>query len=212
MLKKEAIEQKSLLDNEEFDIFGGIADDSTKIKKIKDKKHRELPKDKFKILDINKNTKQIGFKLILEQIIDNIKNSLEKSKVEEDMAIYKAIADGDINKENINIFNINPEIEIEEKLKDTVNSINLYKININGIINAIPFTNIIFYDNQNKTLPIGMDLSTKILIDLNKLELEEVNTNSFNIAYFENEKDEFSKVYIKHIKLIEYNIKTAKEK
>ena len=36
-----------------------------------------------------------------------------------------------------------------------------------------------------------MDLSTKILIDLNKLELEEVNTNSFNIAYFENEKDEF---------------------
>ena len=113
---------------------------------------------------------------------------------------------------NINIFNINPEIEIEEKLKDTVNSINLYKININGIINAIPFTNIIFYDNQNKTLPIGMDLSTKILIDLNKLELEEVNTNSFNIAYFENEKDEFSKVYIKHIKLIEYNIKTAKEK
>lgn len=80
MLKKEAIEQKSLLDNEEFDIFGGIADDSTKIKKIKDKKHRELPKDKFKILDINKNTKQIGFKLILEQIIDNIKNSLEKAK------------------------------------------------------------------------------------------------------------------------------------
>ena len=150
--------------------------------------------------------------MILEQIIDNIKNSLEKSKVEEDMAIYKAIADGDINKENINIFNINPEIEIEEKLKDTVNSINLYKININGIINAIPFTNIIFYDNQNKTLPIGMDLSTKTLIDLNKLELEEVNTNSFNIAYFENEKDEFSKVYIKHIKLIEYNIKTAKEK
>lgn len=212
MLKKEAIEQKSLLDNEEFDIFGGIADDSTKIKKIKDKKHRELPKDKFKILDINKNTKQIGFKLILEQIIDNIKNSLEKSKVEEDMAIYKAIADGDINKENINIFNINPEIEIEEKLKDTVNSINLYKININSIINAIPFTNIIFYDNQNKTLPIGMDLSTKILIDLNKLELEEVNTNSFNIAYFENEKDEFSKVDIKHIKLIEYNVKTAKEK
>ena len=137
--------------------------------------------------------------MILEQIIDNIKNSLEKSKVEEDMAIYKAIADGDINKENINIFNINPEIEIEEKLKDTVNSINLYKININGIINAIPFTNIIFYDNQNKTLPIGMDLSTKILIDLNKLELEEVNTNSFNIAYFENEKDEFSKVYIKPV-------------
>ena len=150
--------------------------------------------------------------MILEQIIDNIKNSLEKSKVEEDMAIYKAIADGDINKENINIFNINPEIEIEEKLKDTVNSINLYKININGIINAIPFTNIIFYDNQNKTLPIGMDLSTKILIDLNKLELEEVNTNSFNIAYFENEKDEFSKVDIKHIKLIEYNVKNAKEK
>ena len=49
----------------------------------------------------------------------------------------------------------------------------------------------------------------------NILEGEITNLNKINydnIAYFENEKDEFSKVDIKHIKLIEYNVKNAKEK
>lgn len=205
-IKKEAIEEKSLLENDEFDIFGGIVDDSTKVKKIKDKKHRELPKDKFKILDINKNTKQIGYKISLEQIIENIKNALEKVQIEESLPVYKAIADEKINKDNINIFNLNPELEIKEQIANSKENLNLYKINLDGIINGIPYTNIIFYDNQNKTLPTGMDLSTKILIDLDKLQLEKVDKQSFNIAQFENEKDEFSKVDIKNINLIEYNI------
>ena len=63
MVQDMIIQGKSLSENEEFDIFGGIIQDSTKVSKIKNKKHRELAKDKFNILEINKNTKQIGFKL-----------------------------------------------------------------------------------------------------------------------------------------------------
>ena len=94
---------------------------------------------------------------------------------------------------------------IEEKLKDTVNSINLYKININGIINAIPFTNIIFYDNQNKTLPEGQDLSTNILVDITKLNLSLTGKTKFKIVEAENPKDDFSDISIKTINVFEFD-------
>ena len=41
------------------------------IKKINNKRHRELAKDKFKILEIDKNTKTIGYKLTLQMIMQN---------------------------------------------------------------------------------------------------------------------------------------------
>ena len=209
-IKKEAIEEKTLFEDEEFDIFGGTSD-STKVSKIKNKKHRELPKDKFKILEISKNTKQIGYKLVLEQIINNIKTSLENVKIEEDLPVYKAITEEEINKNNINIFNINPVLEVDEMLNKNFQNINLYKINLSGKINCVPYTNIIFYDNQNKTLPVGMDLSTKILLDLNKLDLSDKNTFEFNVVNFENPNDEFSKININKVKVLEYNIVEKEE-
>ena len=75
-LKNQAKEEKSLTEKEEFDIFGAIVEDSTKIKKIAGKKHRELVKDKFGILDISTNLKPLGYKLTLEKLVDNIKNAL----------------------------------------------------------------------------------------------------------------------------------------
>ena len=203
-LKKEAVEEKTLFDDEEFDIFSGT-DDSTKITKIKNKKHREIPKDKFKILEISKTTKQLGYKLVLEQNINKIKNALDKTVIEEELPVYKAIPE-ELNSESINVFNINPDNEITECLNKNDKEINLYKINLQGKVNCIPYTNIIFYDNQNKTLPLGMDLSSKILIDTNKLELNNVKNFEFSIANFENKDDEFSKVDISKVNVKEYNI------
>ena len=205
-IKKEAIEEKTLLEDE-FDIFGGTAD-STKVSKINNKKHRELPKDKFKILDVSKNTKQIGYKLVLEQVISKIKSSLEKIQIEEDLPIYKVIEEDKINNNNINVFNINPVLEVEEVLNKKAKNINLFKINLCGKTNCIPYTNIIFYDNQNKTLPVGMDLSTKILVDMNKLDLINEISFEFNVVNFENDEDEFSKININKINVLEYDINT----
>ena len=206
-IKKEATQEKTLLEDEEFDIFGGTAD-TTKVSKINNKKHRELPKDKFKILEVSKNTKQIGYKLTLEQIIAKIKSSLENVQIEEDLPVYKASVEDELNKNEINVFNINPVLEVEETLNKKVKDINLFKINLSGKTNCIPYTNIVFYDNQNKTLPVGMDLSTKILVDLNKLELNSQNEFSFNVINFENDEDEFSKISIDKINVIEYEIKS----
>ena len=204
-IKKEAIQEKSLSENEEFDIFGGIIQDSTKVSKIKNKKHRELAKDKFNILEINKNTKQIGFKLSLEKIIANLKTAMNKVVVPEEIPVYKAIGENNLDDRKINIFDINPEKEIQEAIKKENNKINFYKIDLKEGSNAISYTNCIFYDNQNKTLPVGQDLSTKILVDISKLQLDLKNKTSFKMVEFENEKDDFSEINIKTVTVFEYD-------
>ena len=208
-IKKEAVEAKTLSEKEEFDIFGGMFQDSTKISKIKNKKHRELPKDKFNILEINKNSKQIGFKMSLENIITNIKEALTKVVVPEEIPVYKAIQDDKIDDRKINIFDINPENEIREAIKNGDNKINFYKINLNEGTNAISYTNCIFYDNQNKTLPVGQDLSTKILVDISKLEITLKAKTKFKIVEFEDEKDDFSKVDIKTVNVFEFEVEKS---
>ena len=210
-IKKEAIKEKTLSENEEFDIFGGKLQDTTKVSQINNKKHREIPKDKFNILEINKNTKQIGFKLSLEKVISDIKTALAKVVIPEEIPVYKAIADEKLDDRQINVFNINPEKEIEQIIKNQTNKINFYKINIKQGTNAISYTNCIYYDNQNKTLPVGQDLSTKILVDTTKLKLNLKNKTSFKIVEFENEKDDFSKVNVKTITVFEFDSEIKKQ-
>ena len=205
-MKKEATQEKMLTEDEEFDIFGGIAQDRTKISKINNKKHRELPKDKYNILEINKNTKQIGYKLTLEKVIENIKKAMEKIVITEDLPVYKAIIDGTLEENNINLFNINEEEEIRNILEQGTGKVNLYKIKLKKGANAISYTNIMFYDNQNKTLPLGQDLSTNILVDISKLKLELENKTEFKIVQFEEKDNDFSKVNIRSVKVYEFMI------
>ena len=204
-LKKEAKELKSL-NEEEYDIFGNIIEDTTKIRKINNKKHRELPKDKFNILEINKNTRTIGYKLGLQLIIVNLLKALEKGIIPESLPVYKAINDGELDNKEINVFNINPENEMKEAIKTDGNSINLYKLNLKEGTKGIGFTNIIFYDNQNKTLPVGMDLSTKMIVDTSKLHLNLLNKKLFNVVDFEDADSDFSEFVIKDVNVFEYEI------
>ena len=113
-IKKEAINEKTLSDIEEFDVFGGMNQDLTKVSKINNKRHRELPKDKYNILEINKKKKKISFKLSLERVIAYIKSALSKTVIPENLSVYKAISEEKIDVRKLNIFNVNPENEIKE--------------------------------------------------------------------------------------------------
>lgn len=203
-LKKQAIQEKTLMENDEFDIFGGMIQDSSKVSKINNQKHRELAKDKFAILDINKNTEQIGYKLTLKKQIENIKTALEKVVISEALPVYKAIQDNLLDDKQINVFDINPEAEMKETIQQKEAKINFYKINLKQGTNAVSFTNCIFYDNQNRTLPIGQDLSTKILVDVSKLNMELKEKNSFKMVDFEGQDEDFSNIKIKTITVFEY--------
>ena len=211
-LKKEAQEENSLNEIEEFDIFGGMSQDATKVSKIANKNHREIAKDKFNILEINKNTKPLGYKMTLETVVDNLKKALDKVVVIDDLPVYKILKDEKLEQKNINIFNIDPENEIHENIKDNINKFNLYKINIKRGMNGISYTNSIFYDNQNKTLPVGQDISTKILVDLSKVDLKLTNKTSFKMAEIEDEKDDFSKINVKTFQVLEYDVILREEK
>ncbi len=204
-LKKEAVDEK-LLSEDEFDIFGGMSKENTKISGLKDKKHRETPKDKFTILEINQNSKALGYKLTLEKVIENIKKALKKITITEDLPVYIAKNDEKLEVKDINIFELNPETEIQRAIKIGKGKISFYKINLKKGTHAISYTNSIFYDNTNKTLPIGQDISTKILVDTQKLKLKPKQKSNFKIINYENEKDDFSKITLKAITVYEYDI------
>ena len=51
----------------DFNIFGSMNKDKTQISAINNQKHREIPKDKYKVLNINANTEIDMFK-------ENLKN------------------------------------------------------------------------------------------------------------------------------------------
>lgn len=204
-IKDEEIQQKDL-NEEEYDIFGKVIEDSRKVYKINNKRHRELPRDKFEILEVNQNTKKIGYRLTLELVIKNIMKSLNKVVIPESLSVYQAIPDEKLDEKEINVFNINPEKEIESKLKTNFDTINLYKINVKQGVKGIGFTNIIFYNNQNKTLPIGMDLSTKMILDISKLNLKLKSRMTFKMMEFENDEDDFSEFSTKNVNVYEYDI------
>ena len=206
-LKSMKEELKADASKEDVDIFGGILDDNRKEKTIANQKHREISRDKFNILELNKMTKQLGYKMSLEKIVQNINTILQNNKIEEEMYIYMISSKNELNKDIYNIFNINPEQEINKILYNKEKEFNLYKINIKNGINAIMLTNIIYYNNKNRTLPEGMNLSTNILVDLSNIELDLEKNTSFNIVSFEDKNDELSLFDVKNINVYEYTIK-----
>ena len=186
-LKQEYEKDIEIINAKDFDIFGGLIEDKTKVKTINNVKHREIEKDKYKVLNINMDTDIKVYTENLEEYMKLIKEALNKIQSPYDMSIY-----GITNKksvEGINIFNINPQNAIEGELKSRKTKLTLCKINIKENTPAVFYTNIMFYDNFNKTLPVGMNLSTEVLIDVNKLKLNPVKEEEFYINYKENEFD-----------------------
>ncbi len=161
-----------------------LINDYTAVKKINSKEHRENERNEIAILRINENTTVEEF----EDRINHFKKSLEsaynKIYAITSMPVYIKKSDaqnefilGDINPENL--INENPSKDVieerevnfkngakAEKDKIEEQEIEIVKIDLGNEEHALYLTNIVFFDNQNKTLPIGMDLSSKVVIKL----------------------------------------------
>ena len=68
--------------------------------------------------------------------------------------------------DRLNIFYISPETALKNSSSGETN---LYKLILKENVHCIPFANIIYYNNMNQTLPLGMNVSDGILIDKEKL-------------------------------------------
>ena len=176
--KKQMKDETTILDFNNFDIFGNIKNDKTKISVLSNKKHRESKKDKYKILDISENTTLEEFKNKIEKQTENINKSLEKAKAITDMSIYFC-SNEKLNLSDIKMFYINPADAIQSAT--AMKKINLYKIKIKENMNLIYNTNIIYYDNFNNTLPLGMNVSNTVLFDMKKYKIDLKKQKIFRI-------------------------------
>lgn len=204
-LKSTALEENVLLEKENFDIFGSISYDN-KLKILANQKHRETEKDIFKILDINKNTTQEEYTEFIKEVIENLNSSFDKIKMLVDMPVYKCDAK-DILEKQYNVFNIRATKAIENILKQENTNIILYKVNISNGTNVIPFTNSVFFDNTNKTLPLGMNVKEEILLNSEITDIQKETEKKVNIVCYEEKNNQFSKTYVKEINIKEYEIK-----
>ena len=166
---------------------------------INNVRHRENQKDKYRILNINKE-------ITLDDFIDNVRNCLNlvkevlnKIKTTSELSIYK-LSTKKANLDNLNIYNINPRNEFKDAEFSKSKEIYLYKINIKENTPVAFYTNYIFYDNYNKTLPVGMNISTEILFDALKTKIKEIKQDTFNINVYD---DEYTSRVLK-VNVVEY--------
>ena len=191
-------------DDDIFNIFGRIRQTNNKERTIGNKTHREQPRDRVEILGVKKETRGIELKRSLERVIKDIKSAIKKNQLSEDMYVYKASSE-ELEFNTFEAVSLDSEKELNEFLKEekNVDNLYLYKIKLPKGTNNIAFTNIIFFDNKNMTLPLGMNLSNKILVDLSEITINEEKTKQINKLQFEEEDDDFSNIIIKNINLNE---------
>lgn len=197
-LKAKLQNERILFENDKIDIFGGMTDDNTKLKTLGTKKHRETKKDTLKILGIIKDTNIKEYKDKLVEIFNNVKSAIKKKKKLISIPVYIALDDNNELK-GLQICELNIEELIEQTNKE---QINICRINLKEDAKVVYFSNSIYYDNYNKTLPLGMDISDKCLIDLDMYKLKQVKKDEFRVNKLENE----FKIQSKKILLKEYEL------
>ena len=153
--------------------------------------------------------KNAEYKAVLNNVINIIEDGIKKNKLQQNISVYKWIEEEEnLDTNELNVFNINPEKEIENALMDTESGkVNLYKMNLEKGVNVVAFSNCIYYDNQNKTLPLGMDKDTRILADILDTDITLDSKKVIRVGRLEDESDIASKLIIKTINILEYTIK-----
>lgn len=212
-IKKDLQNEKDITEEEAIDIFGGLSEDTRKITKLANKSHREHPKNKYSILRISKSLKTVEYKVALEEAIKIIDQAIDKNVLKQEIAGYKWIEeDQNIDTNEFNIFNLNPEKEIEDSLMSTESGkVNLYKMNFDKNVKAVAFSNCVYYDNQNKTLPVGIDKDTRMLVKILDTDIILESKKVIRVGRLEDENDIASKLIIKTINVLEYGVKEIEE-
>ena len=204
-LKNRALEENVLLEKENFDIFGSISYDN-KLKILANQKHRETEKEIFNILDINKNTTVEEYTKFIKRIIENLEACFEKIKIPVNISVYSGDFD-DTLKKTYNVFNMRATDAISNLLKESNNkTIKLCRINLAEGTNVIPFTNSVYYDNTNKTLPLGMNVKEQILLNNQNTNIEKIESKKLNLVCYEEQNNELARKYIKEINIKEFKL------
>lgn len=141
--------------------------------------HRENVRKPEKYLRLTEKMTNDEYINKLTYVIDKIENALKKNVTNVSIPVY-CLANP---KKELAVFDIEPKNLIQEGKE-----INLYKINIKQGTNLIAFTNIIYFNNRNQTLPAGMNYGSKVLLDLREVKLKKQPPKSNYIINLEEER------------------------
>ena len=214
-LKDEFNKNRLYIESEVFDIFGNMDNDNRKIKYIGSRSHRESEKSKFRILNINKKIDVFDFTEKLLSILSYLEGAIPKMTSKYEMPLYKVVPITDnIHENDFSIFDINVERELENYTDSGEGAVNLIKVNLKEEMPLLYYSNIIFFDNANKTLPEGMDLSSNVLLDCKKFDFTLVSKTKFRTNNYFNEQNNLILPKSKDILVYEYDVsvKTDEEK
>lgn len=210
-LKDEFNDNRLYIDSESFDIFGDVGDDSRKVKYIGSRSHRENEKSKFKILNINKKIDVFDFTEKLQSIITYIEGAIPKVKAEYDFSLYKVSQITEqVKEDSFDVYNLNVEKALSEYKDDGEGALNLIKLNYKEGLPLLYYSNIMLFDNNNQTLPVGMDLSTEVLLDGRKLEFTLVGKNKFRTNNYFTESNKLILPKSKDVLVYEYDVELKK--
>lgn len=192
----------------DFDIFGAITEERTKVKTIANKHHREIKKNKLKILDMDKNATEEDFLEIIERKRNIINEAIEKTKNPIEMHLYRVVEGNTLlDIDELCLYDMDPINCMNECKNKSEKNVNLYKISIKENMPAVFLSNIIFYDNTNDTLPIGMNLSTRVLIDTNLFEFALRDRKEFKTNMYSNNNENASELDVMNVTVYEYELK-----
>ncbi len=191
----------------DFDIFGTMKEDSTQVKYLNNKAHRESEKDKFQILKINKKIDVFDFTEKLNSIVNSLKEATHKIKTNYDIPLYKVVEVNEkLHQNDYNIFDINIEKELMSYENKYETSVKMLKLNFKEQYPIVFLTNSVYYDNTNNTLPAGMDITSKVLIDADMFEFELVDKKKVKTNRYFNDFETFypklTQIYVE-----EYDVK-----
>ena len=105
------------------------------------------------------------------------------------------------------VMDINPGNELSNFEDKGEGALNLIKVNFKEGMPLLFYTNIMYYDNTNQTLPEGMNFSSRVLIDCSKFEFELKNQTKFRTNNYFRESDNLILPKSKDIFVYEYDIK-----
>ena len=156
--------------------------------------HRETSRKPEKFFEINEKTTDEEYSCILRRIMNNIEKAIKKINTNVTLPVYSSKCP----KKELGIFEIDPK-----KLIKKCEEINLYKLNIKQGTNLIAFTNIIYFNNRNKTLPIGMNYSSKVLLDLRGKNIikQDIKSNHIIILHDNSAKKQIMKINVINIEI-----------
>ena len=104
------------------------------------------------------------------------------------------------------VYDLSIENALQKYEDDGEGALNLVKLNLKEDMPLLYFSNIIFFDNNNKTLPEGMDLSSSVLLDTKKFIFKLISKTKFRTNNYFTESNNLTSPKSKDIFVYEYDV------